>query len=58
MLPYTSGANRDYCDILISDWQSAYFGENIAKLKQVKQIYDPENFFDFEQSIPPLNSES
>lgn len=54
MLPYTSGANRDYCDILIPDWQTAYFGENIDKLKKVKQIYDPENLFCFEQSIPPL----
>ncbi len=52
MLPYTKGAYRDYVDSLIADWPQAYFGENLGKLKRVKQIYDPENLFNFEQSIP------
>ncbi|QRG65179.1 FAD-binding oxidoreductase [Brevibacillus choshinensis] len=52
MLPFTRGAYRNYADLLISDWPTAYFGENIAKLKKVKQAYDPENVFCFEQSIP------
>jgi FAD/FMN-containing dehydrogenases len=52
MLPYTRGAYRNYCDILIPDWPAAYFGENLARLEKIKQIYDPENFFCFEQSIP------
>lgn len=52
MLPYTRGAYRDYCDILIADWAEAYFGENIERLRNVKRIYDPENLFCFEQSIP------
>lgn len=56
MLPFTRGAYRNYSDRLIDNWQTAYFGENIAKLKQVKQSYDPENLFRFEQSIPPLNT--
>jgi FAD/FMN-containing dehydrogenase len=56
MLPYTRGAYRDYCDRLIDNWQTAYFGENIARLKQVKQFYDPENLFRFEQSIPPQDT--
>ncbi|KPV56086.1 hypothetical protein QJ48_29575 [Paenibacillus sp. A3] len=53
MLPYTRGAYRDYCDSQISDWPTAYFGDNLAKLRRVKQLYDPENLFRFEQSIPP-----
>lgn len=52
MLPYTKGAYRDYVDSLIADWPEAYFGENLGKLKRVKQMYDPENLFRFEQSIP------
>ncbi|MDD4564497.1 MAG: FAD-binding oxidoreductase [Eubacteriales bacterium] len=52
MLPYTRGAYRDYIDAMIVDWSDAYFGENLAKLKEVKQKYDPENLFRFEQSIP------
>ncbi|GED32054.1 FAD-binding oxidoreductase [Brevibacillus centrosporus] len=52
MLPFTRGAYRNYSDLLIPDWPTAYFGENIAKLKKVKKIYDPENVFRFEQSIP------
>jgi FAD/FMN-containing dehydrogenase len=52
MLPYTKGAYRDYCDSLIMDWPVAYFGENLRNLVKVKQMYDPENLFRFEQSIP------
>lgn len=52
MLPYTRGAYRDYCDIKVLNWPTAYFGENFARLKKVKQLYDPENLFRFEQSIP------
>lgn len=52
MLPFTRGAFRDYCDSRIPDWPTAYFGENLARLKKVKQMYDPENLFRFEQSIP------
>ncbi|WP_199615645.1 FAD-binding oxidoreductase [Paenibacillus alkalitolerans] len=53
MLPYTCGAFRDYCDSMIPDWPAAYFGENFSRLKKVKQMYDPENLFRYEQSIPP-----
>ncbi|HYE69493.1 MAG TPA: FAD-binding oxidoreductase [Anaerovoracaceae bacterium] len=52
MLPYTRGANRNYSDSLIVDWPTAYFNENLGRLMEVKQIYDPENFFHYEQSIP------
>lgn len=52
MLPYTRGAYRCYCDSLIADWPTAYFGGNIERLMTVKQIYDPENLFRYEQSIP------
>lgn len=52
MIPYTRGAYRNYCDALIPDWPTAYFGINLSRLRQVKRQYDPQNFFRFEQSIP------
>lgn len=52
MLPFTKGAYRDYVDSLIADWPVAYFGKNLEGLVKVKQRYDPENLFRFEQSIP------
>lgn len=52
MLPYTHGANRNYVDSLIVYWPVAYFNENLRRLMEIKQFYDPENFFHFEQSIP------
>jgi FAD/FMN-containing dehydrogenase len=51
MLPYTRGAYRDYSDGFIEDWLTAYFGNNLQRLKLVKRLYDPENLFNYEQSI-------
>ena len=53
MLPYTRGAYCNYCDRLILDWPTAYFGTNFPHLQTVKRMYDPENLFRFPQSIPP-----
>ncbi len=52
MLPFTRGAYRNYCDSMIADWPIAYFGVNLSRLKKAKRMYDPENLFHFEQSIP------
>ncbi|MEP0920004.1 FAD-binding oxidoreductase [Leptolyngbya sp. DQ-M1] len=52
MQPYvTGGCYVNYCDRSIKNWQTAYYGSNWQRLKQVKQQYDPGNFFSFEQSI-------
>ncbi|KAI3684003.1 hypothetical protein L1987_84525 [Smallanthus sonchifolius] len=35
-------------------WGYKYFGDNFRRLAMVKGVVDPDNFFFFEQSIPPL----
>jgi FAD/FMN-containing dehydrogenase len=52
MLPFTHGAYANYCDIDIADWPEAYYGGNFARLVEVKAKWDPENVFNFAQSIP------
>ncbi|WP_348635337.1 FAD-dependent oxidoreductase [Herbaspirillum sp. LeCh32-8] len=50
MLPqsYVNFPSRD-----LPNWARAYYGNNLARLMQVKKKYDPGNLFRFEQSIPP-----
>ncbi|XP_022038416.2 berberine bridge enzyme-like 15 [Helianthus annuus] len=36
------------------NWGSKYFGDNFRRLAMVKGVVDPDNFFFYEQSIPPL----
>ena len=42
---------QNYPNSAYTNWQNGYFGTNYAKLQQVKQTWDPQNFFNFEQSI-------
>lgn len=48
----TSGSYVNFPFTPLSDYMSAYYGENQHRLYQIKQKYDPNNYFHFEQSIP------
>jgi FAD/FMN-containing dehydrogenase len=52
LAPFTSGAYQNYIDPTLSDWQQAYYGDNLPRLVKVKAKVDPDDFFHFAQSIP------
>ena len=47
------GAFQNFPDPSLADWQRAYYGENLAKLAQVKKAVDPAMLFTFAQAIRP-----
>ncbi|MYS24168.1 FAD/FMN-containing dehydrogenase [Streptomyces sp. DvalAA-14] len=51
--PYVNGAYVNVPNIGMQEWETAYWGANFDRLRQVKAKYDPNNVFQYEQSIPP-----
>jgi len=46
-------AYQNYVDLMLADWSKSYFGSVLNTLKNTKGKYDPTNFFNTLQSIPP-----
>ncbi|WP_147339369.1 FAD-binding oxidoreductase [Actinomadura spongiicola] len=42
---------QNFVDPAMTDWRSAYYAENYARLVAIKKHYDPDRFFDFPQAI-------
>lgn len=44
---------RNYPDINFENWETAYYGNNYATLQKLKSQLDPENLFQYPQSVKP-----
>jgi FAD/FMN-containing dehydrogenase len=51
MRRWSGGAYVNYCDLDLPDWQTAYWRQNLARLKAAKARFDPENLFHHAQSV-------
>jgi hypothetical protein len=47
------GAYVNVPDAGLPNWETAYWGSNVDRLRRIKAKYDPDNIFQYEQSIPP-----
>lgn len=56
MLPHAYGAYTNYSDDMVLNPMAAYYAQNFPRLQSVKTQYDPENVFNFAQSIPVGNA--
>ncbi len=53
MRPYTSTESyQNFIDPALRDWQHGYYGANLERLTTVKRHIDPDDVFQFAQSIP------
>jgi FAD/FMN-containing dehydrogenase len=53
LAPYSNGAYVNVPNTDTVDWETAYWGAGVDRLRAIKAKYDPTNVFSFEQSIPP-----
>ena len=54
--PWVDGAYVNVPNVGMADWETAYWGPNVKRLRGIKAKYDPSNVFNFEQSIPPASA--
>ncbi|MDB5072301.1 MAG: hypothetical protein JWM87_3412 [Candidatus Eremiobacteraeota bacterium] len=54
MLPYARNAYVNYVDLQIENYLEAYYVSNLPRLIEVKGRVDPDNVFNFPQSVPTM----
>src|ERR1700716_3401967 len=54
--PYVNGAYVNVPNAGMTDWETAYWGPNVDRLRTIKAFYDPDNVFSFEQSVRPAQA--
>ena len=53
LLPHTTGRSyQNFPDPELSDWASAYYGDNLTRLEGLKSTWDPDGVFTYFQGIP------
>lgn len=50
--PSWIGAYVNYIDAQCENWPQQYYGTSLSRLQQIKEKYDPDNYWNFPQSIP------
>ncbi|MEU1960560.1 FAD-binding oxidoreductase [Nocardia sp. NPDC019304] len=54
--PYVEGAYVNVPNVGMQEWETAYWGSrHFEHLRKIKAKYDPDNVFQYEQSIPPAS---
>jgi FAD/FMN-containing dehydrogenase len=51
--PFVNGAYVNVPNVGTPDYATAYWGDNVDRLRTIKAKYDPDNVFSFEQGIQP-----
>ncbi|HEX5143385.1 MAG TPA: BBE domain-containing protein, partial [Mycobacterium sp.] len=49
--PYVNGAYVNVPNNGMPDWETAYWGANVGRLRAIKATYDPCGVFNFEQGL-------
>lgn len=49
--PFVDGAYVNVPNPGMPDWETAYWGSNVDRLRTIKAKYDPDNVFSYEQSV-------
>lgn len=49
--PYANGAYVNVPNAGMADWENAYWGPNVDRLRTIKATYDPDSVFSFEQGL-------